>query len=57
MESSGGVPNLPGGLFVEATDQAFRSDLQKIEQFFNDQKLNYRIFTATIPIRNSKWGL
>jgi uncharacterized protein (TIGR02599 family) len=56
-ESSGGTPSLPLGLFGTATDARFRSDLQEVEQFFNDQKLNYRIFTATVPIRNSKWGL
>lgn len=56
-ESSGGTPALPRGLFGSASDTRFSADLQQVEQFLNDQKLNYRIFTATIPIRNSKWGL
>lgn len=56
-ENSGGNPRLPEGLFTSATDAAFRADIEALEDFFNDQKLNYRVFSATVPIRNSKWGL
>ena len=56
-ESGGGSPAWPGGLFNNATDDSFRADLVRIEELLNDKKLNYRIFTTTIPLRNSKWGL
>jgi uncharacterized protein (TIGR02599 family) len=56
-ETSGGSPQLPGGLFTTASDTQFRTDMESLEQFLNENKLNYRVFTATIPIRNSKWGL
>lgn len=45
------------GLFTQASNQAFRSDVESLEQQLNNQKLNYRIFTSTIAIRGSKWGL
>ncbi len=57
VENSGGRPSLPGNLFNNANDTSFRADVDRLEQFLNQQKLNYRIFTATIPVRNSKWGL
>ena len=56
-ENSGGNPTLPEGLFTSASDTSFRSDIEALEDFLNDEKLNYRVFTATVPIRNSKWGL
>jgi uncharacterized protein (TIGR02599 family) len=45
------------GLFTQATDQTFRSDIEALEVQLNNQKLNYRVFTATVAIRGSKWGL
>lgn len=56
-DTSGGTPDLPQGLFNNASDEQFRSDMNALEEYLNENKLNYRVFTATIPIRNSKWGL
>lgn len=56
-ESGGGSPVWPNGIFNNANDETFRSDLRQVEELLNDKKLNYRIFTTTIPLRNSKWGL
>lgn len=56
-DASGGAPSLPGGLFGTASEERFLADLQQVEQFLNEQKLNYRVFTSTVAIRNSKWGL
>lgn len=57
VENMGGRPSLPEGLFTNATDNAFRQDIERVEDYLNQMKLNYRVFTATVPIRNSKWGL
>jgi uncharacterized protein (TIGR02599 family) len=56
-ETEGGARSLPSGLFTNATDTDFRRDVETLETYLNSKKLNYRIFTSTIPIRNSKWGL
>ena len=56
-EMSGGSSTLPGGLFTNASEERFRADLQSLETTLNEQKINYRIFSTTISIRNSKWGL
>lgn len=56
-ETEGGSPVWPNGLFNSASDETFRNDLLRIEELLNTRKLNYRIFTTTIPLRNSKWGL
>ncbi len=57
VQDSGGTPNLPGGLFTNASEANFRSDLERLENMLNERKLNYRVFNTTVPIRNSKWGL
>jgi uncharacterized protein (TIGR02599 family) len=56
-ETDSGSRSLPTGLFTNATDSDFRRDIEKLEEYLNSKKFNYRIFTSTIPIRNSKWGL
>jgi len=48
---------LPGGLFTSADEQSFRRDLEQLENFLLELKVNYRVFNATVAIRNSKWGL
>ncbi len=57
VEDSGGTPSLSGSLFTNASDASFRDDIEQLENQLNQRKLNYRIFNATVPIRNSKWGL
>lgn len=56
-ELSGGTSILPTNLFNNATDERFRADVQQLETTLNEQKINYRVFSTTISIRNSKWGL
>ncbi len=41
-------------LFKKAED--YLSDLQEVEAALVDRKLNFRIFTGTVPIRASKWS-
>lgn len=57
VEESGGNPGLPDNLFSNASDTSYRNDVEQLENLLNQRKLNYRIFNATVPIRNSKWGL
>jgi uncharacterized protein (TIGR02599 family) len=42
-----------GALFQNA--QNYDTDLGLLKQYLSDQKLNYRVFTATIPLRNAAW--
>jgi uncharacterized protein (TIGR02599 family) len=56
-QMGGGSSALPTGLFNNASEENFRADLQSLETTLNEQRINYRIFTTTVPIRNSKWGL
>jgi uncharacterized protein (TIGR02599 family) len=56
-ETSGGAPQVAQGLFTNASDQQFRRDLETLETNLNNDRINYRIFSATVPIRASKWGL
>lgn len=52
----GSPPSLVApSLFTKCTE--LQNDLQTLEKKLNAEKLNYRIFTASISMRNSKWGL
>ncbi len=55
-DRSGTAPPLQLGGFTQATDAQFRSDLDALETRLVDAKVNFRIFTATITMRNSKWN-
>ena len=39
-----------------ASDDGFRKDLQRLQDYMNEQKINFRIFTATVALRNSRWN-
>ena len=34
----------------------YRSDLEKVESYLRDNKLNYRIFTSTITMKQGRWS-
>ncbi|TLD71909.1 Verru_Chthon cassette protein C [Phragmitibacter flavus] len=42
--------------FNAASDTEFRADLDALEQALVDAKVNFRIFSATVSMRNSKWS-
>jgi uncharacterized protein (TIGR02599 family) len=45
------------GLFSQgASDAGFRQDLQRLQDYMNDQKINFRVFTSTVALRNSRWN-
>ena len=46
---------IPAGAFSRCSEM--RADLQALEQALVAEQLNYRVFSATINMRNSKWGL
>lgn len=39
-----------------ASEDGFRRDLGRLQEFMNEQKINYRIFTSTVALRNSRWN-
>lgn len=54
--SGSDVPQLvPASAFSTAAN--YDQDLQTLEATLRDQKLNYRVFTTTIGLRNSKWAM
>jgi uncharacterized protein (TIGR02599 family) len=55
-ESAGANPPLVFNGFTEANNAKFRSDLNDLERYLTDLKLNFRVFTATLALRNSKWN-
>ena len=42
--------------FTQATGDKLREDLQALETQLISLKVNYRIFDASVPLRNSKWA-
>lgn len=51
-----GMPQLvPEGAFTQRQDYA--ADMASLEAALKAQQLNYRVFSSTITLRNSKWGL
>jgi uncharacterized protein (TIGR02599 family) len=45
------------GLFSQgASEDGFRQDLVRLQEFMNEQKINYRVFTSTVSLRNSRWN-
>ncbi len=51
-----GVPKLvPDGAFAKRDD--YRKDLDALETQLRTERLNYRVFSSAITLRNSKWGL
>lgn len=50
------LPQLvPPGAFAKRDD--LQSDLKALEEKLRAEQLNYRVFSSTINLRNSKWGL
>lgn len=41
--------------FTTASKASYESDLAKIEEELLDEKVNYRIFSSTVTLSNSKW--
>jgi len=55
-EYHGTLPQLvPAGSFAHA--DSFQADLKALEEKLQEEKLNYRVFSAAIPMRNSKWSI
>lgn len=50
-----GAPLVPEGLFADCGK--FAEDLASLETSLINQKLNYRVFSAAVALRNSKWNL
>ena len=44
------------GLFRTSTVAAYGEDLKELESRLNAAKIGYQVFTATVPIRESKWS-
>lgn len=44
------------GKFVISTDTQFKSDLNDLAAKLNDSHINYRIFTSSVVLRESKWS-
>lgn len=42
--------------FVQATGTQIHDDLEMLESTLSKLKVNYRIFQAAVPLRNSKWA-
>jgi uncharacterized protein (TIGR02599 family) len=50
------MPQLvPEGAFTQRDD--YRKDLAALEARLKSEQLNYRVFSSTITLRNSKWGI
>lgn len=41
--------------FTSASDNQFQSDTRAIEVYLTSRKINFRIFSTTVPLRNSRW--
>lgn len=52
----GSTPPLAFNGFTEANENQFRRDITMLEQALVAAKVNFRIFTATVTLRNSKWN-
>lgn len=46
---------IPEGAFIQCSK--YQEDMDALEAALRAQKLNYRIFSSTITLRNSKWGI
>lgn len=57
-EGTGAALNLDAlGVFTgNASEVGFRQDLDRLQQFMNSQRVNFRIFTSTVTLRNSRWN-
>lgn len=52
---TGSTPPLTFSGFTIANDEQFRTDTNALEAYLVSQKVSFRIFSATIPLRNSRW--
>ncbi len=43
------------GLFNQSTPEKYAQDLATLESRLNNARIGYRLFTSTVPIRESKW--
>jgi hypothetical protein len=50
-----GTPPFTFSGFEDATNGKFAVDVKALEEYLVSQKVNFRIFTATVPLRNSRW--
>lgn len=55
-EQNGGSAPLQLAGFTSASDRQFRTDLEAMEATLVNAKVNFRIFSATVTMRNSKWN-
>jgi len=44
------------GLFEANPSTRFESDLQKLEENLARERINYRVFTSVIPLKEAKWS-
>lgn len=54
--SSGSSPPITISGFTDATGTNMQDDLKALEADLNKKKVNYRVFNASVPLRNSKWA-
>lgn len=55
-DSGGGAMPLNfGKFFTQATEIQFRKDIDEMTEELQNRKLNFRIFSSTISLPNSKW--
>lgn len=54
--TSGSTPPIEIEGFVQSTGTQMQEDLQALENTFIQLRVNYRIFQAAVPLRNSKWS-
>ncbi|XHR29496.1 MAG: Verru_Chthon cassette protein C [Chthoniobacteraceae bacterium] len=48
------MTDLTSGLFTDATQ--YDSDLSRLQTILQDKKLNYRVFTTNVSLKNAKWS-
>jgi uncharacterized protein (TIGR02599 family) len=58
LENLSHSPSLLGDAGVSFSNAAsYQEDVKSLEDYLIEQRLNFRVFRATIPMRSSKWSL
>jgi uncharacterized protein (TIGR02599 family) len=53
--ASGSTPPFAFDGFTVANDEQFQADIKNLEAYLVSRKINFRIFSTTVPLRNSRW--
>lgn len=57
LNEAGDAPPLDiSSFFSQADATSNAGQINRLQDELNSRRINYRIFTSTVPIRNSKWG-